>query len=232
MLQRLQKFLSEAGVCSRRDAEELIQQRKVTVNDQMATLGMKVDPEFDIVNVRGKIIQPQREKLYFAFYKPHGYITTLKTELGQPSIISLFPKGLRLSPVGHLDMNSEGLLLLTNDGDFANRVVLPRYVYEKVYHVKLDRLLTFDIIQKFNAGFRFDGRKTVMKTKFLHEKLHEFRLREGRKHIVRRVCEKFGYHVLELKRVQIHQISLGNLEPGMMRSLTTDEINAFYPQEK
>ena len=229
MTERLQKILSARGVASRRKAEELLQAGRITVNGRVAELGESADPENDCILVDGKEIPSPGKAVYIMLNKPRGYVTTLSDEKGRPTVAQLVEDcGVRVYPVGRLDYDSEGLLLLTNDGAFANRLMHPRQEISKVYEVwvtgyheassaLLGRPIELD-------GYRIRPPKVKLiraegeRAKFL------VTIHEGRNRQVRRMCEAAGMRVTRLRRIQEGNLSLGNLKTGSWRYLTDDEL--------
>ncbi|MGB9716325.1 MAG: pseudouridine synthase [Thermodesulfovibrionales bacterium] len=233
MEKRIQKVLSELGITSRRKAEQLILEGKVTVNGKVATIGMKVDPEKDYIKVEGKLITGFKrdfKKVYLMFNKPKGVVTTLFDPEGRTTIKD-FLKGVkyRVFPVGRLDYDSEGLLLLTNDGDFANAVMHPSKKISKTYHVKVKGIPEEEDIEKLRRGIKLeDGITSHAKVKRIRKgevnSWLEITIYEGKKRQIRRMFENIGHPVLKLKRIRIDGLELGNLEPGAYRYLSEDEI--------
>jgi len=227
---RLNKFLAEAGLGSRRKVEELIKSGQVEVNDSTVTnLATFVDPQKDIVKAGGKTISIE-EKVYVILNKPPGYLTTVTDERGRKAILDLVTVEERIFPVGRLDMNSRGLLILTNDGDLAAKLLHPRHKIPKTYIVKVNGQLSEEQLKVFRQGIEIDGRKTApAKINFefrisSFEFVYEVVLTEGRKRQIRRMFEALNYRVLDLKRVQIGPIKLGGLKEGSWRYLTDKEL--------
>ena len=229
MNERLQKILSSRGVCSRRKAEELITGGKVTVNGVVAKLGDTADAETDEILVEGKPLPRKQEFVYLMLNKPRGYVTTLSDEKGRPNAAQLVADcGVRIYPVGRLDMDSEGLLLFTNDGAFANALMHPKQEVKKTYEVwvtgyqpgleiQLSRPITLDgyIIRPPKVKLlRAEGQKA----KFL------VTIHEGRNRQVRRMCEAAGMHCTRLRRIKEGSLSLGDLPSGRWRYLTEEEV--------
>lgn len=219
MEERVQKILAAAGIASRRKCEELIAQGRVKVNGKKIKLGDKADAELDVITLDGEILQPEK-KVYYAFNKPTGYVTSLNQK-GKHVIMGLIEIPEKVFPVGRLDENSEGLLLLTNDGELANRIMHPRYRTYKTYQVTLDK--RFKDYDKLNR-IVLDGKKVNIKRYRKLPKGVEITLHEGKKHIVKRIFAKLGYKVQTLKRTQVANIELGNLKPGRYRPLTKKEL--------
>lgn len=233
MEERLQKIIASAGLMSRRAAEELIAAGKVRVNGVTATLGEKADAARDRITVNGKALAPPEEKVYIMLYKPRGYVTTMHDEKGRRSVSELVSElGLRLYPVGRLDMDSEGLLLMTNDGDFANRVMHPAGEVEKVYRTAVTGEGIPAAAEKMKKGMLIDGYLT-RGAQVEIERLDEdgavllITIREGRNRQVRKMCEQVGLRVTRLCRVREGGVKLGNLRSGQWRALTRAEIESF-----
>jgi pseudouridine synthase len=229
-MQRLQKILSDFGIASRRKAEELIKEGRVTVNGQIAQLGQKADPEKDYIKVDGKLLIRPEPKVYYAFYKPRKVITSLIDPQGRLTIKN-FLKGIKFKvyPVGRLDYDSEGLLILTNDGELAYRVMHPSSEIEKTYLVKVDGIIEPETIEKLRKGIKIEGKlaipvsvnfiKTLKANSWIKITLHE-----GRKRQIRKMLERVGHPVIRLIRISIDGIKLGELKPGEYRALTKEEI--------
>lgn len=234
MEQRLQKILSQMGIVSRRKAEELILDGKVLVNGKVATIGMKADPGTDYIKVSGRIVaSPQQKdvrKVYLMFNKPKGVVTTLSDPQGRPTIRDfLRDVKQRVFPVGRLDYDSEGLLLLTNDGDFSNAILHPSGAIPKTYHVKVKGDIGQDELGKLRKGVRLDDGQTMpaRARKMRHTENNtwvEVTIYEGRKRQVRRMFEKVGHPVLKLTRIGIAGLKLGDLKSGDIRHLTHAEL--------
>ena len=230
---RLQKYLSEAGVASRRKAEELIAAGNVYVNGRVARIGDKVDPKRDSVTVNGKKIRRETQSVYYMLYKPRGYVTTMSDEKDRKCVAELMhdvPK--RVYPVGRLDRDSEGLLLFTNDGEFANALMHPSRHIQKVYRVSVRPAVTDAQITVLTSSLMIDGRKTMpaevrVVTAQPDKSVLEIVLYEGRNRQIRRLCEEAGLETLRLKRLSIGQISLGKLKPGEYRELSATEVSAL-----
>ncbi len=231
MQQRLQKIIAEAGVCSRRQAEELIADGKVMVNGHVVTeLGTKADPEFDRIMVNNKPIETV-PKVYFIMYKPRGVITSASDELGRQTVFDILPAHIkyRLVSAGRLDFDSEGALLLTNDGDLANRLIHPSRHVVKEYEVKVKGVLDEAQIKRLEDGVMLDGSitksiKIVPITKTEKNAWYTFYLREGRNRQIRRMLEAIGCLCLKIKRVRFAGISIEGMEPGEIRELDKKEI--------
>jgi 23S rRNA pseudouridine2605 synthase len=231
--ERLQKILAHAGVASRRKAEELIAAGRVSVNGETVTeLGSKADLNTDKVKVDGRVLTAPKHHLYIALNKPKNCVTTVHDPQGRQTVMSFF-KGLhdRIYPVGRLDYSSEGLLLLTNDGEFANKLTSPASHVIKTYVVKVNGALTPEQEEEFRRGIPMHGRRTAPAGLKLIRKgdnpWYEVRLVEGRQNQIRVMFKHFGRLVEKLKRVKIGFLDLGVLQPGAYRTLTHAEVARF-----
>jgi 23S rRNA pseudouridine2605 synthase len=231
---RLQKFMAQEGIGSRRSCEELIAEGKVTVNGKTASLGMKVDPQKDKVMIEGKPIRPaEMEYMYIMLNKPRGYITTTKDEKGRKAIIELVGnEGTRIYPVGRLDFNSEGLLLLTNDGEFTYQMTHPKNKIEKGYEVIVSGRVSPQKLDRLCKPFELDGYTTkpakvvIMEESDTKTKLH-ITIHEGRNRQIRRMCEATGLLIRRLKRTSIGNLMLGELPTGAWRYLNKEEVRGL-----
>ena len=228
MTERLQKILSSRGVASRRAAEEMIKAGLVCVNGAVAHLGDSADPDQDEITVDGKMLPSRQEYVYILLNKPRGYVTTLSDEKGRPDVTDLVDCGVRVYPVGRLDMDSEGLLLLTNDGEFANAMMHPKHEVDKTYevwvrgyHEKATALLGQPIELD---GYRI--KKPGVKLIFANGEKAKYlvTIHEGRNRQVRRMCQAAGMTVTRLRRISEGKLSLGDLPLGKWRQLTEDEV--------
>ena len=232
MKERLQKILSARGIASRRKAEEMITAGLVKVNDSIAVLGDTADPEVDVILVAGKPLPEQKEYVYILLNKPRGFVTTLSDEKGRPNAAQLVADcGTRVYPVGRLDMDSEGMLLFTNDGDFANALMHPKLEVKKTYEVwctgyvpgaevRLSRPITLDGYQIRKPEVRLlkaEGTKARFRVT----------IHEGRNRQVRRMCEAAGMHCTRLRRIKEGSLTLGDLPLGKWRYLTEEEVKAL-----
>jgi 23S rRNA pseudouridine2605 synthase len=228
--ERLHKVLAHAGVESRRAAEEMILAGRVAVNGQICTtLGTKVDPEHDAILVDGQPIPRRVRRVYLMLNKPPGYITTVTDPENRATVMDLLPHNSRIYPVGRLDANSEGLILLTNDGGFANLLAHPRFSYEKEYHVAVPGTIGEEDLQALRDGVLIEGRLTnPAKVRVLSSDGRvtwlSVTIHEGRNRQVRRMLHALGHHVDRLVRVRIGPLWLGSLPRGAYRSLTPAEI--------
>lgn len=227
---RLQKHLSQSGIASRRKAEELIVDGKVRVNGRIATIGTKVDPKRDKVTVSGKNVIAQTQKVYIMLHKPRGFVTTMKDELDRKCVNDLVKDvGVKLFPVGRLDKDSEGLLIMTNDGEFANNLTHPSAHVNKTYRVTVKGEVSDEKLIKLQDGILLDGRKTLPCEVFVAERKLDrtvliFIIQEGRNRQIRRMCDEVGLQVIRLKRTEIAGVKLGMLPQGSWRNLNEKEM--------
>lgn len=227
---RLQKIISQAGVTSRRKAEDLIREGRVRINGKTVfELGTKADPDRDTIDVDGKRIEPKQPKISVLLNKPDGYITSLRDPEGRPTVKKLVDNiPLRLYPVGRLDYHTEGLLILTNDGDLAQKIEHPTHALEKIYLAKVKGVPEENKINKLRNGIMLEGRKTLAaKIKVIETRKNawlEITIREGRQNQIRKMFEEIGHPVLKLKRVAIGAVRDDNLKPGEYRMLKPQEI--------
>lgn len=227
---RLQKFLAESGVASRRKSEELIEQGKVKVNGNTAQIGDKINPKRDTVTVNGKKIVKQKTHTYIMLHKPRGFITTMSDEMDRKCVAQLIKDVPgRVYPVGRLDRDSEGMLLFTNDGEFANAMTHPARHVPKTYRVTVRPSVNEEQITKLTTGIMIDDRMTSpcevrIVTREEGRVVLEIILHEGRNRQIRKMCEEVGLEVARLKRTAIGSIKLGMLKQGDYRELTEDEV--------
>ena len=228
MMERLQKILASRGICSRRRAEELIAAGRVTVNGAMAQLGQSADPEIDVIALDGELLPVRGGNVYILLHKPRGFVTTLSDEKGRRTVAELVDCGTRVYPVGRLDMDSEGLLILTNDGDFANHLTHPKAEVEKTYEVwvthfqvggekMLCRPITLD-------GYTIRPPKVRLLSAEGTKAHLLVTIHEGRNRQVRRMCQAAGMHVTRLRRIAEGNLQLGDLKKGAWRYLTDNEV--------
>jgi 23S rRNA pseudouridine2605 synthase len=232
---RLQKVIADAGICSRRKAEVLIQEGKVSVNGRLCrTLGTKVDPARDAVSVMGKHLKKNNSDHYYMFYKPRHVLTTLSDPRGRPTVSDFIKKiPTRLFPVGRLDFESEGLILLTNDGDFMQRVAHPSGNIVKRYHVQVAERITQKDIETLRQGAKVEGKhvRPLDIKRIKRESIQswlEFSLSEGRKREIRVLCDTAGLTVKRLIRQSIGGLSVSGLRSGELRPLSDRDLQAIF----
>ncbi len=230
-MERLQKFMAEAGVASRRACEELIRQGRVTVNGETASLGRSVEPEQDRVELDGKPVQKEQRRTVILLYKPRGVVSTSSDPEGRRTVQDYFREiPERLYNVGRLDLNSEGLLLMTNDGALANRLTHPRYGVEKTYYAVCDGKLTASEAARLTNGIELEdgmtapARVDAVRTTQRGDTSFLITIHEGRNRQIRRMLEAVGHRTLRLKRERFGPLSLGTLAPGEWRKLSDEEI--------
>lgn len=235
MEERLQKILAQAGVCSRRAAEELIRQGRIKVDGALVTeMGLKVDPNRHRITVNGKPLPGSEKKITLLLNKPKGYVTTMSDPQGRPIVSSLIKEiEQRLFPVGRLDLDTEGALLMTNDGELAQKLLHPKFEVNKTYQVTIRGHIDQKKIQALEQGIALDGRRTwpakisvsdkSEKSTTLHIIIHE-----GRKRQVRRMFEAIGHPVIHLKRLAYGNLHLGNLSPGKYRFLSPKDLESLF----
>ena len=228
---KLQKYFSDCGLMSRRAAEEEIKKGLVRVNGQVAELGLRIDPDTDRIEYKGRPVLPTSDKkTYILLNKPRGYVTTLSDEKNRPTVNDLVRSvGVRVFPVGRLDMDSDGLLLLTNDGELTNRLTHPRHEIPKIYHVTVSGSVSQQALSALRAPMVLDGYEILpVKTEIIavspSSTILEMTLYEGRNRQIRKMCESQQLKITRLCRVSLGNISLGSLEAGKWRHLTPDEV--------
>ena len=232
MKERLQKILSSRGLCSRRKAEEWILAGRVTCNGRIAQLGDTADPDLDEIKVDGKLLPSQEEYVYIMLNKPRGYVTTLSDEKGRPNAAQLIDCGTRVYPVGRLDMDSEGLLLFTNDGEFANLLMHPKHEVDKTYRVLVEGFTDANL-EKLKQPIELDGytiRRPTVKLLRQRERGQAqllVTIHEGRNRQVRRMCAAAGMNVLRLQRIAEGKLKLDQLPLGKWRYLTREEVDGL-----
>lgn len=230
---RLQKALAQAGVASRRASEELIAGGRVEVNGQVVTeQGMRVDPERDTIRVDGSRIPPPRRHLYLALNKPRGVVSTMDDPQGRPTLAQYVPRHQRLFHVGRLDTDTQGLLILTNDGDFANKLTHPSHEVPKTYLVELEGLLDNKTLRRLGNGLTLDDGpikpdKVKLVSRAESRSLVQITLHSGRNRIVRRIFDSVGHPVRQLSRISVGPVRLGQLPVGQTRELTRQELGAL-----
>lgn len=228
---RLQKYMADSGVAARRKCEEIIASGRVKVNGEKVTeMGVKVDPEKDKITLDGKIIEPLEKEVYFALNKPAGVVTTVSNKHGETTVMDLVKEvDERIFPVGRLDKDTKGLLILTTDGKLANRMMHPRYHLDKTYIVTVKHELPKRSLKYLSKGIVVGGKKTQPASVDLYKKTrrmvrYKMTIREGRKRQIRRMFKAVGDPVVELKRVSIGPVTLGRLPEGEYRPLNRKEI--------
>lgn len=239
---RLQKILSRAGITSRRKAEDLIREGRVSVNGQaVREMGTRADPRRDAIRVDGKRIGPPAKARIFAFYKPRRVVTSMSDPEGRATVAHFLPVvGERLYPVGRLDYHSEGLLLLTNDGDLADAVMRAGSGVDKTYMVKVRGIPDGAALGRFRKGMLLDGRRTRPARASLRRTTGaqrgnswvEVTLHEGRRNQIRRMFQQLGHPVQKLRRIQVGPVTLGELQPGYSRELRPLEVAALHRQAR
>lgn len=228
--ERLQKYMASCGVASRRKCEEIILQKRVKVNGKTVNeLGIKIDNSKDKVTVDDKLIKKEEIKKYIALNKPEGYVCTVKDEKGRKTILDLVKVKERIYPIGRLDYDTSGLILLTNDGCIYNKIIHPREEKNKVYIALLKGIPDKGNIEKFENGINVDGYITAPSKlriirKFKDSSEVEIIIHEGRNRQIRKMCHSIKHEVIKLKRIQIGNIKLGNLPLGEWRDLTNEEL--------
>lgn len=234
---RLNKYLSEAGVCSRREADRLIQAGKVTVDGRKAVPGMQVEPG-QVVKVGKKEIREKNRKVVLAVYKPAGIVCT-EDRREKKNIIRYLDYPVRVTYAGRLDKNSEGLLIMTNDGDLINGMMRARFLHEKEYQVKVDRPVTEEFLKKMREGVHIRDEEKGLdevtrpcQAKAIGKYTFSITLTQGLNRQIRRMCEACGYKVEQLLRVRIMNIRLGNMKPGDVRELSEQELKELYGEIK
>ena len=230
---RLQKFLSAAGVCSRRRGEDLIREGRVTVNGQVvAELGVKVDPDKDRVSVDGRPVKPAPRMVYIALNKPRGYVTSCR-HAGKKIVLELVNVAERIYPVGRLDKDSTGLLLLTNDGRLHLKLSHPSFDHEKEYDVIAERPISDGALRRMAEGMPIlDTRTRPAVVTRLGERAFRIVLKEGRNRQIRRMVRRLGNEVVELKRTRVASVRLGRLSEGAWRHLSAEEVAELLPPER
>ncbi len=231
---RLQKYMAECGVASRRRAEEMILEGKVSVNGVVISqMGVQVE-DGDEVRVEGKLIRPEAQKRYVMYHKPAGEVTTVSDPEGRAAVLDHFRDyPVRLYPVGRLDYDSEGLLLLTNDGALTERMLHPSHLVEKTYLARVTGQVSMDSVRQLRAGVMLDDHKTApAKVRIIKEETFAtvvlVTIHEGRNRQVRRMFEALGHRVLQLRRVKFGPLELGDLPRGQWRELTAEEVRRLH----
>lgn len=237
-MERLQKVIALSGYCSRRKAEELIEKKQVKVNGKLITeMGYKVN-NTDFIEVEGNPINEKEEKVYYILNKPRGVVTTTNDEKGRKTVLDLIKTNKRIYPVGRLDYDTTGLIILTNDGDLTNYLIHPKNNIEKVYIAKIKGIISKEDLKKLCNGVIIDGKKTSKaKAKILkidkktNTSVVELIIHEGRNHQVKKMFEAIGFNVLKLKRESISFLTLDGLKSGEYRPLSIKEVKMLYGEK-
>ena len=227
---RIQKYISDCGLMSRRAAEKEIEQGFFKVNGVKATIGQKIDPDKDEVEYKGKPVKGSSKKVYVMLYKPRGYVTTMSDDEGRkciPELLKDIPE--RVYPCGRLDMDSEGLLILTNDGEVANKLMHPKHHVEKIYHVKVKGEIEPEVLVSLNGPMVIDDYKIKpVQVSIIERKegntILRFILSEGRNRQIRKMCEQVNLKITRLKRVAVGDLTIGMLKPGQWKYMNFNEI--------
>lgn len=227
---RLNKYIAQCGVCSRRKADEYIDSKQVAINGQIVfEKGTMVDELKDKVTVENKVITLEKNKIYIMLNKPEGYVTTSIEQFNRPCVIDLIKEEERVFAVGRLDMETEGMLILTNDGDFANKLMHPSKKMDKVYIAKVKGNITEEIIKKLRIGVDIGGYTTApAKVEKISRDELQIIIHEGKNRQVRKMCEAVDLNVIHLKRIKIGKLELGNLKLGKYRMLKLREIRNMF----
>lgn len=241
MEERLQKYMARCGIASRRKCEEIILEGKIKVNGTVITeVGTKIDPEKDIVEYNNNIIKVEEKKVYIMLNKPEGYITSVKDEKGRKTVLDIVNVEERIYPIGRLDYDSSGLLILTNDGSIYNNIIHPRVSIKKNYIAVCRGKFTENDLKRFKKGIDIGGYVTaeadievISEEKRFNKKKNcdeilstvEISIHEGKNRQIRRMCKALNHEVISLKRIEIGEIKLGYLKPGSFRELTKDELD-------
>lgn len=230
---KLQKYVADCGLMSRRAAEKEIEAGHFAVNGVTASLGVRIDPKNDGITYKGKPLAAENgRKVYIMLYKPKGIVTTMNDEKGRKSVKDIVDVGVRVYPVGRLDLNSEGLLLMTNDGELTNRITHPSGEINKIYTVTLKGNVSNEALDRMRATRELDGEKIApvgveLITRNDLSSTVKFTLSEGKNREIRRICESVGLTVTKLKRVSLGPLRLGNMKSGEYRELTSTELRAL-----
>ncbi len=230
---KLQKYAADCGLMSRRAAEKEIEAGNFAVNGVTATLGMRVDPQNDAITYKGKGVAPESgRKVYIMLYKPKGVVTTMNDEKGRKSVKDIVDAGVRVYPVGRLDLNSEGLLLMTNDGELTNLITHPSGEIKKVYAVTLKGKVSNEELDRLRAVKELDGEKIApvgveLVSRNETNSVVHFTLSEGKNREIRRICETVGVYITKLKRISLGPLRIGDMKSGEYRELNSSELRAL-----
>ena len=228
---RLQKYISDAGITSRRKAEELINEGRVRVNGKVATLGLKVDENSDVVEVDGKKVLLNDEKIYIILNKPAGYLSSVTDDRGRKTVIDLIDIKERVFPVGRLDYDTEGLLILTNDGEFTYNVTHPKFEINKTYIATLNKLPKKEELDKFYDGVEIEDYIAVAKEVKIYDDLKKevlITISQGKNRQVRKMFDCLGYNVIKLKRISIGKLTLESLKCGKWKKAGKKELEKIF----
>ena len=226
--ERLQKVLARVGIGSRRVCEDLIGEGRVRVDGEMAVLGRRVDPETALIEVDGAPVGVRPDLVHYVLNKPAGVVTTADDPQGRPTVVGLVPNEPRVFPVGRLDVDTEGLLLLTNDGELAHRLTHPSYGVEKEYVAEVEGLPTRAVLRRLREGVELDDGPTApARATLVDPSVVRLTIHEGRNRQVRRMCEAVGHSVVRLVRTRIGPLADRSLAPGAWRELTGDEVRSL-----
>lgn len=226
--ERIQKVLARAGVASRRAVEEMVAEGRITVNGQPARLGQRVDPDHDSVAVDGALVGLRADLVYYLLNKPPGAVTTASDPQGRPTVVQMVPEEPRVFPVGRLDADSEGLLLLTNDGELTHRLTHPSFGVDKEYLAHVEGRPSRGALRRLREGVELDdGAARAMAVSLLEPSVVRIVVHEGRNRLVRRMCEAVGHPVLRLVRTRIGPLADRGLPPGEWRELSQTEVRAL-----
>jgi 23S rRNA pseudouridine2605 synthase len=226
--ERLQKVLARVGIGSRRVCEDLIGEGRVRVDGEMAVLGRRVDPETALIEVDGAPVGVRPDLVHYILNKPAGVVTTADDPQGRPTVVGLVPDEPRVFPVGRLDVDTEGLLLLTNDGELAHRLTHPSYGVEKEYVAEVEGLPTRAVLRRLREGVELDDGPTApARATLVDPSVVRLTIHEGRNRQVRRMCEAVGHSVVRLVRTRIGPLADRSLAPGAWRELTGDEVRSL-----
>jgi len=230
MKMRLQKYIAECGAASRRAAEKMIADGRCSVNGAVVTqMGFITDPDADEVKIDGRVVSQKNEYVYIMLNKPRGYVTTAKDQFGRPAVTDLVDAGVRLYPVGRLDYNTSGLLLLTNDGEFTHKLTHPKFTIKKTYRARLKGAVTAEAVKRFENGVDIGGyvtRPAVMKIAGTDGgyTVADITISEGKNRQIVKMCDAIGFPAVSLRRTSVGRLKLGGLREGEHRSLTPEEI--------
>ncbi len=228
---RLQKYISDSGYTSRRKAEELITQGRVKVNGNIAALGCKVDEVNDVVEIDSKIISKEENKVYIMLNKPTGYLSSVSDDRGRKTVVDLVNVKERVFPVGRLDFDTEGLLILTNDGEFTYKITHPKFEITKTYLAKLDKKVNPKDLEPFLKGIEIEDYIAKAKeVNLINEDKNEvlITISQGKNRQVRKMFDKIGYKVIRLKRISIGKLMLGKLNSGEWKTLSQNELDKLF----